>query len=95
MKDMVGNLGLNLVAGARFVVEVYIKAYGVLGDYVREGRYTFKEGVTVREVVETLVPLEVRRRFSIVVFVNDEPAPESRVVYNGDRVVLLPPSSGG
>jgi molybdopterin synthase sulfur carrier subunit len=84
-----------LILPGCLVVRVYIKAYGLLGDYVKEGFYEFREGATVKEVIESIIPESIRGRFSVSVFVNGEAATGERVLREGDRVVLLPPSSGG
>jgi molybdopterin synthase sulfur carrier subunit len=76
-------------------MRVYIKSYGLLSDHVKEGFYEFREGATVSEVVESVLPKSVRGRFSISVFVNGEATTGERVLREGDKVVLLPPSSGG
>lgn len=76
-------------------MRVYIKAYGLLSDHVKEGFYEFREGATVGEAVESILPDNIRGRFSISVFVNGEAATGERVLREGDRMVLLPPSSGG
>ncbi|WP_440059620.1 MoaD/ThiS family protein [Thermogladius sp. 4427co] len=76
-------------------MRIYIRAYGLLSDYIKEGYYVFEDEKSVNEILKSLIPEGVLEKYTITVLVNDKIVGLEDRVRDGDILILLPPSSGG